>query len=60
MRTVLSVSAVASATLIASTLAANCNPSYNVAGSGECYTNCNIVSCVFLNDRVNITNTFII
>ncbi|CAO3683055.1 unnamed protein product [Rhizopus stolonifer] len=42
MRTVLSVSAVASATFIASTLAANCNPSYNVAGSGECYTNCNI------------------
>ncbi|KAI9281513.1 hypothetical protein BY458DRAFT_574888 [Sporodiniella umbellata] len=42
MRTAFSISAVASATLIASSLAANCNPSYNVPGSGECYTNCNI------------------
>ncbi|KAI9281497.1 hypothetical protein BY458DRAFT_486898 [Sporodiniella umbellata] len=36
------VAAVASATLVASALAANCNPSYNVPGSGECYTNCNV------------------
>jgi hypothetical protein len=43
MRSTIAISAVA-ASLFTSAFAANCNPSYNVPGSGECYTNCNIVS----------------
>ncbi|ORE02472.1 hypothetical protein BCV72DRAFT_297726 [Rhizopus microsporus var. microsporus] len=41
MRSTIAISAVA-VSLFTSAFAANCNPSYNVPGSGECYTNCNI------------------
>ncbi|KAI8087055.1 uncharacterized protein B0P05DRAFT_465858, partial [Gilbertella persicaria] len=41
MRPTLAIS-VAIATLASTALAADCNPSYNIASSTECYTNCNV------------------
>lgn len=43
MRSSIAISA-AIATFATSAFAANCNPSYNVAPSTECYTACNVVS----------------
>jgi hypothetical protein len=42
MRSTLAIATIAAAAAAVS--AQNCNPSYNVAGSGDCFTNCNIVS----------------
>lgn len=42
MRSTLALSVVAATAIAVS--AQDCNPSYNVAGSTECYTNCNVVS----------------
>lgn len=42
MRSTLAIAAIAAAAVAVS--AEDCNPSYNVAGSGECFTNCNVVS----------------
>jgi hypothetical protein len=46
MRSIAITTAIASvATFATSAFAAtDCNPSYNVAGSTECFTNCNVVS----------------
>ena len=43
MRSSLAITAVAAAAVVVSA-AEDCNPSYNVATSGTCFTNCNIVS----------------
>lgn len=42
MRSTLAIAAVAAAAIAVS--AEDCNPSYNVASSGTCFTNCNVVS----------------
>ncbi|KAG1138502.1 hypothetical protein G6F37_010472 [Rhizopus arrhizus] len=42
MLTTFVISATTAAVLVTSALASNCNPSYNVPTSGECYTSCNI------------------
>lgn len=41
MRSTIAVTLAAAAVAVS---AQNCNPSYNVAGSTDCFTNCNVVS----------------
>lgn len=48
MRSTIALAVVAATAVAVS--AQNCNPTYNVAGSGECFTNCNIVCIFFLLD----------
>lgn len=45
MRSTLVISA-AIASLVSTAYAANCNPSYNVAPSTECFKGCNVVCTV--------------
>lgn len=41
MRSAITITLTAAAVAVS---AQNCNPSYNVPGSTECFTNCNVVS----------------
>lgn len=57
MRSTITLSTLLAAAAVASVSAeTNCNPTYDVPTSGECFTGCNVVNIIYTSSKAFRTN----